>query len=115
MLTDHQSNSRGLGYIGLFSLLFFLVPFLQFTVLIPCVTDVLSLILFIGCAFLFHISTIGTVVALVFGGPRGLLCFVYRFPSGGVRLEVEKIVVDIFPSSLVFAPQVVNNVVHCGG
>ena len=114
-MTDHQSGSRGLGHIGLFSLLLFLIPFLQFAALISCMTDVLSLVLFTEHTFLFHISTIGAVVALVSGEPRGLLHFICRFPSGGVRLEVEKMVVDIFSSGLVFAPQVVNDVVHCGG
>ena len=82
-------------------------------------TDELSVILFIECKFLFHIPAVGVVVALVLrgelGGPRGSLQFVYRFPIGGIRLEVEKMVIDIFLSSLVFALQVVNDVVHYGG
>lgn len=114
-MTDHQSGGRFLGPVGLFALLLFLVPFLQFAALIPCVTDVLSAILFTECAFLFCASAIGVVVVFVLhelGRPGRLLRFVGRFSSGAVGLEVEEMVVNIFPSSLVLAPQVVNDVVH---
>ena len=71
-LTDYQSGSRGLSYIGLFSLLLFLIPFLPFMALILCVTDVLSLVLFTECIFLVHISTIDAVVAPFFWGTQGI-------------------------------------------
>ena len=114
-MTDHQSGGRFLGPISLFALLLFLIPFLQFAALIPCVTDVLSAILFTECTFLFCTSAIGVVVVFVLyelRRPGRLLCFVGRFSSGAVGLEVKEIVINIFPSGLVLPSQFVNDVVY---
>ena len=114
-MTDHEGSGRFLGLIGLFALLLFLIPFLQFTALIPHVTDVLSAILFIEYVFLFYASAIRVVVVFILyelGRPGRLLHFVGRLSSRAVRLEVEEMVVNIFPSGLVLAPQVVNDVGH---
>ena len=114
-MTDHQSGGRFLGPIGLFTLLLFLIPFLQFAALIPCVTNVLSIILFPEYAFCFCASTIGVVVVLVLyelRGPGSLLYFIGRFSSRAVRPEVKEMLVNMFPSGLVLAPQVVNHIVY---